>query len=70
MTYRAKHLPAWVRFRRKPEPLPVYTVPTEFECRLARIQEMALAVWAPRIDEQIRRLGIDRTPSLHWLNGV
>lgn len=31
MTYRAKNLPAWVRFRPKPQPKPVYTVPTKLE---------------------------------------
>lgn len=44
MTYRAKDLPAWVRFRPKMQPLPVYTVPTRWEHQIA-----ALAATSARI---------------------
>lgn len=37
MTYTAKSLPAWVRFRRRPKPLPVFTVPTLLDFQLERL---------------------------------
>lgn len=65
MTYRAKDLPAWVRFRPKPKPLPVYTVPT--------VREWYLEGWARRsldalADKAWQTLKIERAPQPYWNN--
>jgi hypothetical protein len=55
MMYVGRDLPPWVRFRDRPKPLPVYTVPTRSEWMLQNIERMTLHAMTPRIAESITR---------------
>ena len=51
MNYNAKNLPAWVRFRAKPEPKPVFGPPTKLQHMMAETE----GAWAERIAQQWNR---------------
>ena len=55
MNYRARNLPAWVRFRAKPAQKPVYTVPTEWEWTVQEMNRSMFAAMAHRLTESITR---------------
>jgi hypothetical protein len=51
MGYRAKDLPGWVRFRARPVPKPVYTVPTRIEHMIALTTKTRAALLAAAIGQ-------------------
>lgn len=53
MTYRAKSLPPWVRFRPRPRAKPVYTVPTLNEWRIQRMVDATMASYSGRLAKQV-----------------
>jgi hypothetical protein len=65
VTYRGRDLPAWVRFRAKPKPLPVYTVLTAHEHRLKQLSDAMLRSLMPGM---LKRLEGDRSflDGIHW----
>jgi hypothetical protein len=49
MMYVARDLPPWVRFRDRPKPLPVYTVPTKEEYWFRAIESQSVDILIPRL---------------------
>jgi hypothetical protein len=65
VTYRARNLPAWVKFRAKPKTSPVYTVLTAREHRLKGLADVMLRSLMPQM---LKKLDNDRGfwDGIHW----
>jgi hypothetical protein len=49
VTYVAKALPSWVRFRAKPKPRPMYGPPTAIEAAMRRVMRAQAAAMLEKI---------------------